>query len=192
MLLAALLLLAPPQDAPPKGPPDDSTVMAPQTGGDGTTRWSILADPCAATDTDPSEIVVCGSAVAESPRLPLPAERGPPDHPVPVNSEMTGSGALAATAAPCATISSGCTTGLDLFGGGTFLIRAIGKAIDPNSCCERPGEATSAGMLVGDLVAAAKRIGRKKPDASKRLTVPLGDPATDRMPAIAPAGTANQ
>jgi hypothetical protein len=44
-------------------------------------RFSILVDPCAATSKDGNEIVVCGGPEANSPRLPLPDERGPPDTP---------------------------------------------------------------------------------------------------------------
>jgi hypothetical protein len=135
-------------------------------------RWSILVDPCAGAR--PDEILVCGKG-EQSQRLPLPEERGPPDRPMPSNPDVSGAGALAAASAPCATRSEGCTTGVDLFGGGTFLVRAIGKVIDPNSCCEEPGEATNAVKLVSDAGKGVGRLFKKKPDKSNRVPIPLDD-----------------
>jgi hypothetical protein len=75
-------------------------------------RFSIMTDPCAsASDDDGHDVVVCGRPDAISPRLPMRDDRGPPDHPVPVNPEMTGTGALAAEGTPCAAIIGGCTVG---------------------------------------------------------------------------------
>ena len=175
MLLALMLLAAQDvprgQDAPPEEKPRTATATAPE----GTQSWSILADPCASVTGDPAkdEIVVCGSTAATSPRLPLPAERGPPDRPMPSNPYMTGTGALAATAAPCATLSEGCTVGIDLFGGGTALIRLIGKVADPDSCCERPGEATNPVGLVGDMIQGVGGLFKRKPDKRGRVAIPL-------------------
>lgn len=168
MLIAALLAFAGFQDVP--SPP-------PQKDADGTQRWSILVDPCAAARGGPDEIVVCGQGAAASPRLPLPGERGPPDRPMPSNPNLSGAGALAVASAPCATRSEGCTTGIDLFGGGTFLVRAAGKLIDPDSCCDRPGEATDPVGLVNDVGSVIKRtFGKKqKVDKSKRVPIPLDD-----------------
>ncbi|MCW3846183.1 hypothetical protein OF829_02960 [Sphingomonas sp. LB-2] len=188
MILATLLMLAAPQDAPPvqdaprieEAPdaPPGATLTRPHVDADGTQRWSILADPCAAVTGDPTrdEIVVCGSAAAGSPRLPLPAERGPPDRPMPSNPYVTGRGALAATVPPCATLSQGCTTGIDLFGGATALVRLMGKAVDPGSCCETPGEATNPAGLIGDIASGIGRIFKRRPDRSKRIPIPLDDP----------------
>ena len=167
MLAIALLALASVQDA---------TVAAPETRTDGSQRWSILADPCAPRDPD-GEIVVCGKEAQTSQRLPLPGERGPPDRPMPSNPDLSGAGALAALSSPCATLSQGCTTGVDILGGGTALVRLIGKAIDGDSCCERPGEGTNPVMLVGDAISAIKKPFRKKVDKSNRVPIPLDDPA---------------
>ncbi|KQM90480.1 hypothetical protein ASE70_03580 [Sphingomonas sp. Leaf22] len=139
-------------------------------------RISILVDPCASArrNSQDDEILVCGKGV-QTPRLPLPSERTPPDRPLPSNPYADGRGAMAATSSPCATLSEGCTTGVDIFGGGTFLIRAVGKLIDPNSCCEEPGEATSFGKLIGDVVRGVKGRPSKK-ERAKRIAIPL-DPA---------------
>jgi hypothetical protein len=174
MLIASLLALAGVQDAPSSAP---ATIVAPEKAADGTQRWSILADPCASATTGPDEVVVCGRSADGSPRLPLPGERGPPDRPIPSNPEVTGMGALAVQNAPCATRSEGCTTGVDIFGAGTTLIRGIGMMIDPGSCCEEPGEATNVVMLARDAVHAVGRTFKKKPDKSKRVPIPLDDPA---------------
>lgn len=179
MFVATVLMLAA-QDAPPPANtapsvPAGSTVASPAVDASGGQSWSILVDPCAAVTGNPAkdEIVVCGSAAADSPRLPLPAERGPPDRPMPSNPDLSGSGALAATGAPCATLSQGCTVGMDLFGGGTALVRLIGKVVDPDSCCEAPGEATDPGRLVGDVISGVGGLFRRKPDKSKRIPIPL-------------------
>ena len=152
MFFATLLALAAVQDAPPPQDPPvpaDTTANRPETDKDGTQRWSILVDPCASVTGNQDDIVVCGAAAAGSPRLPLPAERGPPDRPVPGNPYLSGSGALASVSAPCATRSEGCTTGINLLGGATTLVRLIGKVVDPGSCCETPGEASNPFQLIG-------------------------------------------
>ncbi len=178
MLLAALLMLA----------GQDAAVATPETRADGSQRWSILASDC--PPPPEGQIVVCGSADDPVPRLPFPGERGPPDRPVAGNPDLSGSGALALTSAPCATRSRGCTAGVDLLGMGTVAVRGIGKLIDPDSCCEEPGEATNPFMLVRDAVRAVKRTGRKKPDKSNRVPIPMDDlpPAGERgaRPATAP------
>lgn len=138
---------------------------------DAPTRWSILADPCATARTGDEDIVVCAT-VAPTPRLPLPDERGPPDRPAPSNPDLSGSGALAAAAAPCATLSGGCQSGVDLGSMGVAVIRGVGKLIDPDSCCEEPGEATSVGLLVRDIGRGVKKIGRKK-DKRERIPIAL-------------------
>lgn len=179
MLLATVLILAAPQDA---------TLAKPQQDADGTQRWSVLFDPCANARSE-EQIVVCGEALPDD---------APPNRPVPSNRDLSGSGALAVTSAPCATSSQGCSTGMDLFGGATFLVRAVGKIVDPDSCCEEPGEATNPVMLVRDVVRAVKRGTKKKPDKSKRVPIPLDDPAPapeEEAPGPAPApdlGAADQ
>jgi len=173
MFLAALLAMSGAQDAPRAL--QDSSVVSPASEADGTQRWSILVDPCAADTRNQDEIVVCGTSAAMTPRLPLPGERGPPDRPIPSNPEVTGTGALAVQSAPCATLSKGCTTGIDLFGAGTAVVRGVGMLVDPGSCCEEPGESTNVVMLARDLGSAVGRAFKKKPDKSKRVPIPLDD-----------------
>jgi len=184
MMFAALLMLAGIQDVP-AAPAVDGTSAKPAKDADGTQRWSILADSCAPRAD--SEILVCGTGQSDAPRLPLPGERGPPDRPMPSNPDVSGTGALAATGAPCATQSAGCTTGVDIFGMGTLLVRAIGKIIDKDSCCEEPGEATNIGYLIRDTGKAVKRtFGKKqKVDKSNRVPIPLDDPVPPKPKAVA-------
>lgn len=151
-------------------------VAAPVQSADGTQRWSILADPCATPRGPADDIIVCARD-AQGERLPLPGERGPPDRPVPSNPDLSGAGALAAVGSPCATVSQGCTVGIDLLGGATALVRGVGKLIDSDSCCEEPGEATNPVRLASDTWSAIKSGFRKKPDKSKRVPIPLDDPA---------------
>jgi hypothetical protein len=173
MLLMVFALIAA-QDVP-------GTQNAPKQEADGRQSWSILNDPCASARTR-DEIVVCGKGAETVPRLPLPEERGPPDRPMPSNPDVTGIGALNASVAPCATRSEGCTTGINILGGGTFLVRGIGKLIDPNSCCEEPGEATNPIKLVGDAIGGVGRAFRKKPDKSGRVAIDI-----DNLPPPEPA-----
>lgn len=192
MLLAALLILA--QEVPPAPPEASPATSAPSVPAPAATAsasappkvWSIKADPCASARTGTADIVVCGK-IAPSPRLPLPDERGPPDHPAPSNPYMNGTGALAAAEPVCAATIGGCPGGVDLFGGATFLVRAVGKAIDPNSCCDEPGEATNPAMLIRDIA----RVFKKK-DKRPRIPIPLDDsplplPAAEAKSPSAPA-----
>ncbi|RYD65797.1 MAG: hypothetical protein EOP58_06750 [Sphingomonadales bacterium] len=174
-MFALLLTLTVPQDVPASPSVEGTDVARPARDADGTQRWSLMSDPCASARVE-GEVVVCGaSTAAESPRLPLPGERGPPDRPMPSNPDVTGIGALAASTPPCATRSEGCTTGVDIFGGATFLVRAIGKVIDKDSCCEEPGEATNFGGLLRDIGKTFHK--KEKVDKSNRVPIPLNDPA---------------
>ncbi len=135
-------------------------------------RISILVDPCASQRrvSQDDEILVCGDR--PDPRLPLPLDRGPPDRPLASNPYADGRGAMAASASPCATLSEGCTTGVDLIGGGVFAIRALGKLVDPGSCCEEPGEYKDVGKLIGDVVRGVKG-GPSKAERAQRIAIPL-------------------
>ena len=74
-------------------------------------RFSILVDPCAAASKDGNEIIVCGGPAANSPRLPLPDERGPPDHAVASNPNLSAVRALDLSETPCAARQGGCQVG---------------------------------------------------------------------------------
>ncbi|BCA58701.1 hypothetical protein HMP06_1470 [Sphingomonas sp. HMP6] len=148
------------------------------------TRFSILepvgTEPCVKRGKDgkalngPDDIVVCGKPLP-SQALPYPNE-AVPKGPVPSNPYMTGTGALAAEATPCAGMSGGCQTGIDFFGGGTQVVRLIQKVVAPDSCCERPGEASDLGMLITDAAKGVGKAFRKKPDKSKRVAIALDAP----------------
>ena len=162
-LLIALALAAAQQGVAPAGPVSAKS-------------FSILADPCARARSQPgTDVVVCGTTATDSPRLPLPAERGPPDHAVASNPNRSGIGALAAETTPCAAVQRGCQVGVDIVGAGTGVIRLVQKLVSPGSCCEAPGEATDAGLLARDLVGGLKRS-VARPDKSKRVPIPLDDP----------------
>lgn len=149
MLLFILAQVAPVPPAPPQ-------------------RIDILASRCARPAGD--DVVVCGQR--ETARLPLPDERGPPDHPVPGNPDVSGTGALAMAANPCATLQGGCQAGVNIFGMATAAARLVGKIVDPNSCCDEPGQATNPGALIRDAAGAL----RKKPDKSNRVAIDLDAP----------------
>ena len=140
-------------------------------------RFSILvpvADQRCTRTRAPDEIVVCADALP-SQELPLPAE-AVSTRPVPVNRDMTGVGALNAAATPCAARVGGCQVGMDLFGMGTALIRGVQKLVAPNSCCEEPGEGTSAGRLMLDTVAGVGKLTKGKPDRTGRVPIDLNEP----------------
>jgi hypothetical protein len=117
-------------------------------------RWSILVPApgqrCVPERRpgDKDDIVVCGTPDPQaSLRLPDP-DSVPSKGPMKSNPYLTGAGALAATAEPCA-ISRNCIVGV-----GPPLIPMIKAAVD-----------------------VAKRTFRKKPDKSKRVTIPFDDSA---------------
>jgi hypothetical protein len=112
-------------------------------------RISILVDPtpaCPPSVPGSKDVVVCARPNQEQ-RLPLPDERGPPDGPVASNPELTGSGALAAEATPCAARQGGCTVGF-----GPPIVPII---------------AAVAGVVKGALA--------KHPDKTGRVPIPLDD-----------------
>ncbi|HEU0045190.1 hypothetical protein [Sphingomonas sp.] len=85
-------------------------ATTPATGAAPPEKFSILAEPCAPIVRDGQEVVVCGNNPTASQRLPLPAEAVSTTG-VPSNKYLTGTGALAAEPAPCATLQGGCQVG---------------------------------------------------------------------------------
>ncbi|GAA3706050.1 hypothetical protein GCM10022268_14530 [Sphingomonas cynarae] len=161
-MIALALLLAAGQVATPAMP-------LPAARTPGTPPQRIVLSNC--PDGVDGEIVVCGTP--DKPRLPLPDERGPPDGP----RRPTGDPRAALDAGdPGACALRGCQAGVDIFGAGTAAIRLVGKLIDPDSCCERPGESTNPGMLIGDAIGGLKRAFGRKPDKSGRVAISLDDP----------------
>jgi hypothetical protein len=141
--LLALVLAAAPQSSakPPPVPP----------------RFSILVDPCArASDTAGRDVVVCGKG--PTPRLPLPDERGPPDHPVASNPELSGAGALAAQGTPCAARQGGCTVGF----GGPVVAAAVNGLV----------------TTVSDGLKDRHDRAARRRDAGRRVAIPLDDGPT--------------
>lgn len=99
-------------------------VAAPVATPTGGQRFSILNDPCAAaSDPQGKDIVVCGHPDQVAPRLPLPQFRGPPNHPVPSNPDLSAAVALngPAGAAECGAYGEACPIG----GGGYALPAAL-------------------------------------------------------------------
>jgi hypothetical protein len=173
-----LILLLAAQAAPIASAPAPVAAPAPA-------RFSILepigTEPCVRRGkdgkdkTDPNDIVVCGKPIPLQ-KLPYPNEVVL-DEPRPSNPDLRGTGALAAEGnGPCASVQRGCSTGIDIFGGGTQVVRMIQKVIAPDSCCERPGEASNFFMLAGDVAKGVGKAFRKKPDKSKRIAIALDAP----------------
>lgn len=159
-MIALLLTL---QAAAAQPPPQRISILAP-----------VPTEPCRRRpETEADEIVVCASPESTQ-RLPLPGERGPPDRPMPSNPDVTGMGALQPT--PCAAVQSGCQAGVDLFGIGAAAVRLVGKLIDPNSCCDEPGQATNVVGLAADAVGGVKKLFAGKSDKSKRVPINLDAP----------------
>lgn len=164
-----LLLLLAAQSASPAASP----AAAP-------TSFSILQpvpdEPCVrrgAKDSNPEDIVVCGQPLP-SQALPYPNEVVL-DQPRPSNPDLRGTGALALESTPCAGRSGGCGSGLDLLGAGTAVVRLVQKAVAPSSCCEEHSEGTNPFLLGRDAVRGVKHAFRKKPDKSRRVSIPLDD-----------------
>ncbi len=74
-------------------------------------RFSILVDPCATQTRDGDEVVVCGKSATTTPRLPMRDDRGPPDHAVASNPNLTAVRALELSDTPCAARQGGCQVG---------------------------------------------------------------------------------
>lgn len=159
MILALLLQTAAPAPAVAAGDGGRFSILVP-----------VADQPCARRAED--EILVCADALP-SQALPLPMAAVSP-RAGPVNRDLTGTGALAASATPCAARVGGCQVGVDTFGMGTAAVRLVQKLVAPGSCCEAPGEATSAGMLVRDMAHGVGGLFRGKPDKSGRVAIPLG------------------
>ena len=165
MILALLIQAAAPNAASP--PPE---------------RFSVLAPNCPQSEADDDDIVVCARGL-DSPFLPLPAERGPPDRPRPSNPEMRGTETLAQMATPCSARQGGCQVGFNIFGPPVMLVRLLTKAVNPNNDCCEGNEATDPVALVRDGVRGVKTMMRKKPDTSNRIPIPLED---DPIPPLRP------
>lgn len=175
-----LLLLAAQAASPaavPPAPPTSFSILQP-----------VPNEPCvprgAAKAENPDDIIVCGKPLP-SQRLPYPNDVVP-DGPRPSNPYLRGSDALALEASPCAAVSGGCQVGFDFLGIGTALVRLVQKAIAPGSCCERPGEGTSFGLLATDAVNGIGRSFRKKPDKSKRVPIPLDETPPETFGKVLP------
>lgn len=141
-------------------------------------RHSILVpvgtQPCVRRgDTD--DVVVCADPLPDQ-ALPLPDE-AVSSRPVPVNRYMNGVGALNAQSSPCATIVGGCQSGLDMLGAATAALRGVQKLVAPDSCCERPGEATNPLMLVGDVAKGVSAPFRHAAPKAKRVAIDLDEPS---------------
>ena len=74
-------------------------------------RFSILVDPCATQTQDGNEVVVCGKSATTTPRLPMRDDRGPSDHAVASNPNLTAVRALELSDTPCAARQGGCQVG---------------------------------------------------------------------------------
>lgn len=127
MMLALVLI----QVAAARVPIDPPTQAAPDR------TWSIKADPYAdapyRTERCPesgSDVVVCARPDTGL-RLPLPAERGPPDGPRKSVAYLDGAEGPQGT--PCAAMQKGCTTGVDLVRGAKFLYKLGKKIADPDA-----------------------------------------------------------
>jgi len=141
MILALLLVLGQTQPTPT---PATSSAPTQQS-------WSILTPPdCPEAKPGDKTIIVCAPNPQTAARLPLPEERGPPDHPIPSNPNLTGIGALSVEGTPCAAMQRGCQVG-------------FGPPIAP---------------IVAGAIALAKTAFAKKPDKTGRIPIDLTDPAT--------------
>lgn len=126
--------------------------QSPQAAAPVPEKFSVLvnaAPPCQRAPgslTTEGDIVVCAPSDQQQ-RLPLRDDRGVPDGPTPSNRDLSGAGALAAGAEPCAI--HGCTVGF----GGPIVAAALKGAVD-----------------------LGKKAFAKKVDKTGRVPIDLGDP----------------
>lgn len=147
MLFALLLQAATPLASAPPPAGDDA----------GGHQWSVLAQPCAAKGDPGDDVVVCGRPDAIQPRLPLARFRGPPDHPVPSNPDLSPSVALngAGISTECGAYGENC----EPFGG---------QYITPMT-------------LIKSAVDVAKRATKTRRYKNKGEAIPLDPPADTDM-----------
>lgn len=126
---------------------------------DTPTRFSILvpvaSEPCRPREKPDADVVVCGNPLP-SQRLPFPNEPDP-SRGRPSNPDLTGARALQLQNTPCAAQAGGC---------GGAGIPILGMAL-------------WAGKKIVDAVGDATKA---KPDKSKRVPIPLDDPAPTPAP----------
>ena len=103
-------------------------------------------------------------------RLPLPDERGPPDHASPQQPRPRRHPRLRRRGR--APLSGGCTVGVNIFGRRPRRRGWSARSSTRNSCCDEPGQATNPGALIRDAAGAL----RKKPDKSNRVAIDLNAP----------------
>ena len=92
-------------------------------------QWSILQDACAAASNEQGkDIIVCGHPDAVAPRLPLPQFRGPPNHPVASNPDLSAIVALDGPSGrgECGAYGEDCPVG----GGGYVIPTLVQGALD--------------------------------------------------------------
>lgn len=150
----SMLLIALLQAASPVPPPAEAAPPP-----DTPTRFSILMpvanEPCRPREKPDADVVVCGNPLP-SQRLPFPNEPDP-SRGRPSNPELTGARALELQNTPCAVRAGGC---------GGAGIPILGMAL-------------WAGKKIVDAVGDATKA---KPDKSKRVPIPLDDPAPTPAP----------
>ncbi|WP_375393441.1 hypothetical protein [uncultured Sphingomonas sp.] len=125
-------------------------------------QWSILQAPCAAASDDQGkDIVVCGHPDAITPRLPLPQFRGPPDHPVPSNPDLSAAVALDGPSGrgECGAYGEACPVA----GGGYVVPKLVAGAID-----------------------LAQNGFKKRHYKDKGVSIPLDDPPADTAGRLLP------
>lgn len=159
MILVTLLAFAqagatpaaqPPAQRAPATPAPTAPAATPVSSAPTEKSWSILTPPdCPTVKDGDKTIIVCAPGTQTSARLPLPDDRGPPDHPVPSNPNLTGIGALSVEGTPCAATQRGCQVG-------------FGPPLAP---------------ILAGAVALAKSAFAKKPDKTGRVAIDLTDPA---------------
>ncbi len=109
LIQAAAPLPAPgPTPGPPPTPISTSPSNAPSTSSSTPQRFSILVDPCAAASKAGNDVVVCGAPAVSTPRLPMRDDRGPSDHAIASNPDLSAARALSLSATPCAATQWGC------------------------------------------------------------------------------------
>ncbi|MDY0957996.1 hypothetical protein SOM26_04785 [Sphingomonas sp. CFBP8993] len=139
--MLALLLIALQAGPPPAVPLPPS--------GSGTQRFSILArDPCPGSAGNRQDVVVCGRRQADDRITPMGDEV--PDGPMPSNPDMSGIGALHASAIPCPALQGGCQVGFDVV--------------------------TPALLLANEARIAISKLVDKRRDKSKRVPIALDAP----------------
>ncbi|WP_404710773.1 hypothetical protein [Sphingomonas sp. MMS24-J13] len=141
--LATLLLLSGPASAEPAGPPAPVVVKvtaAQQAMANYRRNFAAVPLPQPCVRPKGNEVVVCGvgGRGGSADRLPLPDERGPPDHARTALNEPAPADASPVRTGSCGTQDQGehCVGGISIVGAALAGVQIVRALVDPEGASD--------------------------------------------------------